>query len=215
MDKTKKFWDRASKNYDRTEERFEKIHSKTRENTKKYLNATNTVLDNGCATGTASCELAHLVEDIHAIDISPEMIELAKAKGVSNEIENVSFVQGTIFDESLESESFDVVLAFNMLHTIPNPQNIVKRIHEVLKPDGLFISVTPCMQEKKSVLVGMQIFVFRILSRVGLVPILFEFYRSSDVDGLIDAESFHTIESEKIFQGATSYFVAAKKSSRR
>ena len=48
MNKSKEFWDRASKNYDKTEERFESIHSKSRENTKKYLNGSNIVLDYGC-----------------------------------------------------------------------------------------------------------------------------------------------------------------------
>ncbi len=31
MNKSEEFWDRASKNYDKTEERFEYIHSKSRE----------------------------------------------------------------------------------------------------------------------------------------------------------------------------------------
>jgi len=39
MSKPEKFWDGASKNYDKTEERFEYIHSKSRENTKKFLNS--------------------------------------------------------------------------------------------------------------------------------------------------------------------------------
>ena len=45
MNKSKEFWDRASKNYDKTEERFEYIHSKSRENTKKHLNDSDIVLD--------------------------------------------------------------------------------------------------------------------------------------------------------------------------
>ena len=36
MNKSEEFWDKASKNYDKTEESFEYIHSKSRENTKKY-----------------------------------------------------------------------------------------------------------------------------------------------------------------------------------
>ncbi len=33
MSKSIEFWDTASKNYDKTEQRFEYIHSKSRENT--------------------------------------------------------------------------------------------------------------------------------------------------------------------------------------
>lgn len=213
MDKTEEFWDKASKNYDATEERFEPIHSRAREKAKEHLKASDIVLDYGCGTGTKSCELADQVTQILAIDISAEMIELAKEKGAANSIENIRFEQATIFDEELEAGSFDVVMAFNMLHTIPDPQGIVRRIGELLKPDGLFISVTPCMADKKSFLVSLQINIFRILTKLGLVPITFEFYKNSDVDDLIGSSGhFQTVDAESIFSGATSYFVAARKS---
>lgn len=211
MDKSENFWDKASKNYDTTEERFEHIHSRARDKTTEHLQVTDVALDYGCGTGTKSCELAHLVSEILAIDISGEMIELAQSKGAANAIENVRFEQMTIDDEALEIGSFDVVMAFNMLHTVPNPQSVVKRIHEVLKAGGRFISVTPCMAEKKSFLVSLQINLFRILSKIGLVPITFEFYRNSDVEDLISAGGFQTVDSENIFAGATSYFVVARK----
>ena len=81
--KAKGFWDTASKDYDKTEERFEYIHSKSRENTKKYLNSSDIVLDYGCGTGTTYCELANRVKEIHAVDISSKMIEIAKRKAVA------------------------------------------------------------------------------------------------------------------------------------
>lgn len=211
MDKSEQFWDKASKNYDTTEERFEDIHRRVRDKTTQHLHATDVVLDYGCGTGTKSCELAHLVSEILAIDISGEMIELAQTKGAAKAIENVRFKQTTIDDNALEIDSFDVVMAFNMLHTVPNPQNVIQRIQEVLKPGGRFISVTPCMAEKKSFLVSLQINLFRILMKIGLVPITFKFFRNSDVDSLIGAGGFETVERENIFAGATSYFVAAKK----
>ncbi|MCH9693155.1 MAG: class I SAM-dependent methyltransferase [Gammaproteobacteria bacterium] len=211
MDKSERFWDKASKNYDTTEDRFEEIHSRVRDKTKVHLSATDVVLDYGCGTGTKVCELAGFVSEVLGIDISADMIELAKAKGATHALKNVCFKQSTIFDETLKDASFDVVMAFNMLHTVPSPESVVKRIHEVLKPGGLFISVTPCMAEKKSFFVSLQIGIFRLLSKIGLVPISFEFYGSSDVDGLVGSKGFQTIESESIFAGATSYFVVVKK----
>jgi len=211
LDKSEKFWDKASKNYDTTEQRFEQIHSRVRDKTKVHLSSTDVVLDYGCGTGTKACELAGFVSEVLGIDISADMIELAKVKSSTHAIENVRFEQTTIFDEALKDASFDVVMAFNMLHTVPSPETVVERIHEVLKPGGLFISVTPCMAEKKSFFVSLQIGIFRFLSKIGLVPISFEFYGSSDVDGLIGSKGFQMIESESIFAGATSYFVVAKK----
>lgn len=209
--KSKGFWDNASKNYDKTEERFEYIHSKSRENTKKYLKGSDVVLDYGCGTGTVACKLANQVKEIQAIDISSKMIEIAKEKAVVSKIENVNFAQGDIFDDSYEKESFDVILAFNMLHTVPNPQKVLQRIHQLLKPQGVFVSVTPCLRGKMSFLVSAQIQLVRVLCKVGIIPVPIRRLKSSDLDDLLTGGHFQSIETEEIFKGASSYFISAKK----
>ncbi|MDN3613324.1 class I SAM-dependent methyltransferase [Vibrio gallaecicus] len=145
MNKTENFWNKASKGYDKSEARFEFIHNMTRKYAEKYLDASNIVLDYGCGTGTKSCELASHVKEIHAIDISKAMVESARNKAANSNIENVHFTQATIFDSRYENESFDVIFAFNMLHTVDKPHHVVQRIHELLKPNGLLISSTPCL----------------------------------------------------------------------
>ncbi|KDN28002.1 hypothetical protein VFDL14_24210 [Vibrio fortis] len=211
MNKTENFWDKASKGYDKSEARFEYIHNMTRENAKKYLDISNVVLDYGCGTGTKSCELASYVKEIHAIDISAEMIESARNKAASQNIENVHFSQATIFDNEYEDESFDVIFAFNMLHTVENPSHVVQRIHELLKPDGLLISTTPCLGGRKSLLVSMQIHLVGILSKIGVIPISIRQYRSSDLDSLLKKEDFQIVVAEEFYMEATSYFVVLRK----
>lgn len=211
MNKSKKFWDSASKNYDKTEERFEYIHNKSRENTKKYLHSSNIVLDYGCGTGTTTCELADLVKEIHAIDISPKMIEIAKEKAGARQIENVNFLATDIFDARLKKESFDTILAFNVLHTIPDPEVIIKRIDELLKSDGIFISITPCLRDKMSLLVNIQIQFVRFLCKIGVIPIPIRRLKSTELDVLIANGNFQTIYTEKIYKGASSFYAVAKK----
>jgi 2-polyprenyl-3-methyl-5-hydroxy-6-metoxy-1,4-benzoquinol methylase len=211
VNKSKKFWDMASKNYDKTEERFEYIHSKSRKNTKKYLDKNNVVLDYGCGTGATACEVANDVKEIYGIDISTKMIEISKRKAAEKNIGNVTFAEGDIFDGELKKESFDRILAFNMLHTIPNPKNAVQRINELLKPDGLFITVTPCLGDKMSFLVGLQIRLVQIMCKIGIIPIPIRRIKSSDIDELITNGNFQNIDAEKIYKGAFSYFMVAKK----
>ena len=171
----------------------------------------DTVLDYGCGTGTASCQLSSLVKDIHAIDISSKMIAISKDKAALGKIENVNFEQSDIFDEKYSSESYDVILAFNMLHTVPNPQNVMQRIYEMLKPEGLFISVTPCLRDKMSFLVNVQIQLVWILCKIGIIPIPIRRLKSLELDDLLFANGFQVVESEEIYRGASSYFVVAKK----
>jgi len=211
LNKSEEFWDKASKNYDKTEERFEYIHKKARENTRKYLKESQIVLDYGCGTGTASCEFASLVEEIYGIDISSEMIRIAKDKLAASEVDNVNFEKADIFDSKYQNESFDVILAFNMLHTVPNPQSVVQRVNDLLKHDGLFISITPCLGQKMSFLINLQIQFVRVLCKLGVIPIPIRRIKSTDIDELLAIGKFQTIESEKIFKGASSYFVTAKK----
>ena len=66
--------------HDKAEERFEPIHLKIVEYTKKYLSGSEIVLDYGCATGTKTFELAGNVKEIQGIDISSKMIEIAAKK---------------------------------------------------------------------------------------------------------------------------------------
>jgi 2-polyprenyl-3-methyl-5-hydroxy-6-metoxy-1,4-benzoquinol methylase len=211
MSKLEEFWDGSSKNYDKTEERFEYIHKKSRENTKRFLKDSDTVLDYGCGTGTTSCQFSSLVKSIHAIDISSKMIAISKEKAALGKIENVNFERSDIFDKKYSSGSYDVILAFNMLHTVPSPQAVTQRIHEILNPDGLFISVTPCLRQKMSALVNLQIQLVRVLCKIGLIPIPIRRITSSEIDVLLTSNGFRVEESEEIYEGASSYFVVAKK----
>ena len=211
MNKPIEFWDKSADNYDKTEERFEVIHQTSRECAKRHLKESDLVLDYGCGTGTTACELASGVAEIQGIDISGRMIEFSKKKAAANGVDNVSFAQADIFDELYNKGSFDVILAFNMLHTVPDPQRVVRRVHELLKPDGSFISVTPCLRDKMSFVVGAQIQVVRLLCKLGIIPIPIRRLQSSDLDRLVSEGNFHATETREIFSGASSYFIAAKK----
>lgn len=211
MIKTEKVFDMAAKNYEKTEEkRFREYTIKTINNTKKYLNKSDIVLDYGCATGTKALELAGNVKMIHSIDISSKMIELAKRKAIERKIKNVDFSQAEIFDKSFKRESFNVILAFNILHLLEENQQVVHRITELLKPGGLFISTTPCLGEKMSFLTKIQFSFFLLLMKIGLFPSIRRF-KFHELEDLIKTGNFQIVEAEKSYNELSGYFISAKK----
>ncbi len=211
MKKAEKFWDKIADKYDKAEESFEPVHTKVIENTKKYLNGSEVVLDYGCATGTKAFELAGHVKKIQGIDISSKMIEIAKKRSASSNTQDIDFVKTTIFDERFAKESFDVILAFAILHAIENNPGVLKRIATLLKPGGLFISATPCLKERMAFSNKFQMYFYLLLSKAGLIPVNLNRFNFNEVDRLIADGNFQIIEAEKMFCKMSSYFIAAKK----
>lgn len=211
MDKSERIWDKIADNYDKSEKRFEPIHKKTIENTKKYLSSSDIVLDYGCGTGTKALELADCVNKIQGIDISSKMIDIAKRKAVERKIENVDFAHAIIFDERYNRESFDVILAFSILHALEDQKLVLQRINELLKPGGLFISVTPCLKEKMAIRNRLELSFFRLLIIIRVFPNILTRFKIPDLEDLVTDGNFQIIETEKIFHRMSSYFIAAKK----
>lgn len=206
MKKSEWFWDWRAKPYDehaRKDESFGKAVALFA----KYLAADHTVLDYACGTGVASFMIASDVKEVHGIDASAGMINLAKERLRERGVENVHFAQKTIFDEELDRESYDVILAFNILHLLEDARKAVQRASELLKPGGLMVSVTPCLGEAGRVLRTL----LPLIAKVGILSYLRSF-KLSEVRDLASDEGFQVLESE-VFEGTIpSSIVVARKS---
>jgi 2-polyprenyl-3-methyl-5-hydroxy-6-metoxy-1,4-benzoquinol methylase len=125
--KAEKFWDRLARTWGKPTEESDQTDTKVLAKTRPYLKATDSVLDYGCAKGSVDLKLAAAVQAIHGIDISSKMIATAQEAAEAREVATVSFARATIFDESLERESFEVVLAFNIFHLLEDAPGALRR----------------------------------------------------------------------------------------
>ena len=99
-----------------------------------------TMLEIGCGAGRMTRALAEIFGDVHAIDVSGEMIARAR-EGMAG-IENVHFhhTNGTDL-AALPDVEFDFAFSFIVFQHIPEQAIIERYIHDVaerLKPGGLF-----------------------------------------------------------------------------
>jgi ubiquinone/menaquinone biosynthesis C-methylase UbiE len=162
-------------------------------------------LDFACGTGITTVELAKNVKEIRAIDISDNMIDLAKKKMEKHDIKNVNFTTCDIMSDTIKDQSFDVVLAFNILYFLEDIDEILIRIRHILKSGGLFISVTDCLGEKKSILNVFQSF----LSTIGIIPYTRK-YKMRELECLIEKAGFSIIETDNFYTNPPNYFVVAQ-----
>ena len=203
--KAERFWDRTAHIYDRVEKRDAQTYSKTIEKTRKYLKVKDIVLDFGCGTGLVSNEIADNVKMVYAIDISSKMIEIAREKAVRKNIQNIEYVRTTIFDARFSQDSIDVILVFNILHLLEDPQKVIQRITELLKPGGIIISATPCMGEKP-----LYNSLLSIGSKIGITPEIISF-TTNELDNLFVKGNFELIEAGNLKNNSPEYLLIAKK----
>jgi ubiquinone/menaquinone biosynthesis C-methylase UbiE len=75
------------------------------------------------------------------------MLRIANEKLKKSEIKNIDFQIQDSYKLSFDDNSFDIVIASNLLHLLYEPEKPVKEIKRVLKENGIFIVPTLCVGE--------------------------------------------------------------------
>lgn len=201
------FWDRRARKYDDEISRHDSLYSKTLQSTDTLLNDQDVLLDLGCASGEISLDLAPLVAQVHGIDTSGRMIELANQKKMgTRNISNIKFSRTDAFDTSLVAHSFSAITAFNVLHLVENLPAVLDRLFCMLTPGGLLISQTPCLRERSRV--------FRILvslaQNLRLSPPILNL-AFDELTSLMIRSGFDILDSELWDQGQSIQRIVARR----
>lgn len=163
-----KFWDLISKKYAASPISDRAAYEQKIEKIKTFLSPEYVVLDIGCGTGTQCGDLAGNVKQVIGIDISAKLLMIAEQRKAQRSLGNVEFIQTTVFDERFQPETFDVVMAFYVLHFSEDIDAVFKRIHALLKPGALFISETSCLGGKNKVSNKL----LRAAGHLGMLPLI-------------------------------------------
>jgi 2-polyprenyl-3-methyl-5-hydroxy-6-metoxy-1,4-benzoquinol methylase len=94
------------------------------------------VLEIGCGKGEFSRRLAARAQHVTALDLSPEMIRLARAASAS--VSNIDFELADVMQRELPPSSFDCIASIATLHHLPL-REILLKMKAALKPAGALL----------------------------------------------------------------------------
>ncbi len=97
------------------------------------------VLDLGCGAGTDSLVAAQMVGaggSVTGIDMTPQMLDKARAAASEARIESVAFVEGEVEAMPFDDHAFDVVISNGVIDLVPDKDAVFAEIYRVLAPGG-------------------------------------------------------------------------------
>jgi ubiquinone/menaquinone biosynthesis C-methylase UbiE len=96
------------------------------------------VADLGCGSGVFSDRLRRRNFECTGVDLSPNLIRIARAR-----YPGIEFLEGDIEHLPFADASFDCVLLAGVLHHLPDRSKCVAVIKRILKPGGRFVAFDP------------------------------------------------------------------------
>jgi len=100
------------------------------------------VADSGAGVGYMSLRMAKRVGPsgkVYANDLQPEMLAKLRDNAAKGKINNVVTVLGDVADPKLPPNTMDLVLLVDVYHEFSQPQQMLRKIRETLKPDGRLV----------------------------------------------------------------------------
>jgi ubiquinone/menaquinone biosynthesis C-methylase UbiE len=103
------------------------------------VRAGHLVLDFGCGPGSYSLQAAKMVGEggrVYCQDILSVAVAQVRKAAAKLGLSNMEFICSGL-ETGLESETMDVVLLYDILHHLREPERVLQELHRVLKADGV------------------------------------------------------------------------------
>ncbi|MDD5633662.1 MAG: class I SAM-dependent methyltransferase [Candidatus Omnitrophica bacterium] len=174
----------------------------------KYSNKESTVLDLGCGDGTIAHALSSKVRYVDAIDVSEEAIKLAQR---TNNVDNIHYVCAPM-ENYMKDKAYDLILMYESMEHIFNPEYMLSKIYNLLKPGGKLILSTPNSRR-------FDIYLFRLLGYFKRKQYSYEVYEDhvreysyGQIKRMLEAKGFRIVTTEGLFLSLKMSCKLSKKS---
>ena len=97
-------------------------------------------IDLACGPGITSNAIAQLIPngEVLGVDISQELINVAKANNQKNPADNLLFQTGNVYELDLKENSFDFAYSRFLFQHLAHPVQALKNVLRILKPGGIY-----------------------------------------------------------------------------
>jgi ubiquinone/menaquinone biosynthesis C-methylase UbiE len=98
--------------------------------------------DVGAGTGYMSLRLAKRVGPsgkVYSEDVQPEMLRRLRQNAAEAKLNNIQTVLGGEADPKLPPDTLDLILLVDVYHEFSQPQKMLRKMRESLKPDGRLV----------------------------------------------------------------------------
>lgn len=96
----------------------------------------DTVLDVACGPGLLACAFAKIAKHVTGIDVTPAMLDQARAEQQRNGLENLTWKLGDVPPLPFTDKSFSIVTARFALHHLLDPLAVLKEMRRVCQAGG-------------------------------------------------------------------------------
>ena len=155
-------WDRVAPLYDLAVSALNRrVYDGTGAVVARLIRPGDTVLECACGTGTITAAIAPACARVVATDFSEGMLKQARKKLAR--FPHVVVEQADITDLRYADNSFDAVVAANVIHLLPEPGDALKELKRVTRPGGTIIVPTYVIPKKRA-----HTMFLRLISRFGV-----------------------------------------------
>ena len=136
------FWDRVAGLYDWVELTNRRVNSAAAVRVARLVPEGAKVLDCAAGTGLFALAAARRADSVLCTDLSQAMLSRAEKKARKQGLSNICFAVRDLTALPEGNGSFDVVIAANVLHLLPEPETAVRELWRVTAPGGRLILPT-------------------------------------------------------------------------
>jgi 2-polyprenyl-3-methyl-5-hydroxy-6-metoxy-1,4-benzoquinol methylase len=99
----------------------------------------DSVLDMPCGTGSISLPLLKNAKTLTLIDISSNMLSIAKSNIPEDEKHKVTFINDNFFNIDIKPNTYDLVICLGLLAHVNSPEQLLTKLSHIISPGGHLI----------------------------------------------------------------------------